>query len=80
MHVNGRQTTALKDPVPHNITVVKGAVHALLSRAFCNFLLSNPITSDFIEWMKDTGVPDETLFSTMNRNPQLGVPGAYLGE
>ena len=30
--------------------------------------------------MKTTKVPDETLFATVNFNPQLKVPGTYNGE
>ena len=35
---------------------------------------------EFTEWLRDTGVPDETLFASLNHSPQLGVPGAYKGE
>ena len=35
---------------------------------------------EFTEWLRDTGVPDETLFTSLNHSPQLGVPGAYKGE
>ena len=33
----------------------------------------------FREWVKDSGVPDETFFSSLNYSPQLNVPGAYKG-
>lgn len=29
--------------------------------------------------LKDVQIPDETFFSTLNYNPQLGAPGAFLG-
>ena len=30
--------------------------------------------------MRDIRVPDEHFFATLNHNPQLGIPGAYIGE
>lgn len=30
--------------------------------------------------LKPVQVPDETFFSTLNHNPHLGAPGAFLGE
>ena len=44
-----------------------------------DFVVNNPNGQKFLEWVKDTGVPDETFFSSLNVSPQLGVPGATTG-
>jgi hypothetical protein len=68
-----------RPPPPFNITVSKGAVHITATRGFVDFALNNEKAIEFMEWVKLTDVPDETFFSTLNHNPQLNVPGAYLG-
>ncbi|XP_013410416.1 beta-1,3-galactosyl-O-glycosyl-glycoprotein beta-1,6-N-acetylglucosaminyltransferase 4 [Lingula anatina] len=80
-HYDGiERTTVRKSPPPHNITAVKGSVHILASRGYVDYIINSKIANDFLEWVKDTGYPDETFFSTMNHNPHLKVPGSYLGE
>nr|KAG5712030.1 hypothetical protein BaRGS_020756 [Batillaria attramentaria] len=64
---------------PHNITPLKGNVHAVLSRGFVDFVLHEPVARDLLDWVKFTDFPDETFFSTLNHNPHLGVPGSYVG-
>lgn len=66
-------------PPPHGINPVKGAVHTIINRATVDFILHDPRSSDFLEWLKGTKFPDETLFSTLNYNPHLGIPGSYNG-
>jgi len=65
---------------PHNIIPIKGAVHVTLSRGFVDFVINDQRAKDFLEWTKNTYIPDETFFSTMNHNHQLGAPGAYTGR
>ncbi|XP_052285132.1 beta-1,3-galactosyl-O-glycosyl-glycoprotein beta-1,6-N-acetylglucosaminyltransferase-like [Dreissena polymorpha] len=64
---------------PHNITAVKGAVHIVVNRGFVDFVLHDQRAHDLLNWTRPTHIPDETYFATLNHNPQLGVPGAYLG-
>lgn len=66
-------------PPPHNITVAKGPVHMAASREFVDFCLHSTYALDFLEWIKKTDVPDESYFTTLNNQHQLGVPGAYTG-
>ena len=50
---------------------------------FVEFAINNPIARDFLNWTSDTANPDETFFSSLNFNPQLGIPGTSpttLGE
>ena len=65
-----------KNPPPYNITLTKGSLFVAVTRGFVDFVLHNPIAHDFKEWLAHTIVPDETFFSSLNHNPQLGVPGA----
>ncbi|XP_025092038.1 beta-1,3-galactosyl-O-glycosyl-glycoprotein beta-1,6-N-acetylglucosaminyltransferase 3-like [Pomacea canaliculata] len=67
-------------PPPHNMTVAKGPVHMAASREFVDFCLHSTYARDFLEWIKKTDVPDESYFTTLNNQHQLGVPGAYTGE
>jgi len=30
--------------------------------------------------MRDIKMPDEHFFQTLNHNPQMDVPGSYLGQ
>ena len=67
-------------PCPVNATITKGSVHITASRGYVDYVLHDERALKFREWVKDTGVPDETFFSSLNFSPQLGVPGAYLGK
>jgi hypothetical protein len=53
------KTDKLKGPVPHNITVSKGYANGLFNRNFIEFALNNKYAQDFIEWSKDSYIPDE---------------------
>ena len=70
----------LLGPAPYNITVTKGSVHILVQRGYVDFLLHNHMAQEFVNWTRFTDVPDETMFSSLNFSPQIGVPGAYIGE
>jgi len=68
-----------KLPEPHNITIMKGSVHIVVVRGFVEYAINNRTAVEFLDWVKDTGIPDETFFTSLNHNPHLQVPGAYLG-
>jgi len=68
-----------KLPAPHNISITKGSVHIVVVRAFVEFIMQNTSAIDFLDWVKDTSIPDETFFSSLNHSPHLKAPGAYLG-
>ncbi|XP_070211310.1 N-acetyllactosaminide beta-1,6-N-acetylglucosaminyl-transferase-like [Littorina saxatilis] len=68
-----------KPPAPHNLTVVKGAVHVAVNRHFVDFAVNSPVARDLKEWCQDIVIPDEQFFPTLNHNPQLGIPGSYAG-
>ncbi|XP_064629077.1 beta-1,3-galactosyl-O-glycosyl-glycoprotein beta-1,6-N-acetylglucosaminyltransferase-like [Lineus longissimus] len=80
VYKNDQKTKDLLSPPPYNITPMKGSLHIVASRGYIDFILHSMIAKAFTEWLRDTGIPDETFFSTMNHNPHLGVPGSYKGE
>lgn len=77
-----RQHSLLRSYVanaPHGIKVTKGSVHITACRGFVDYVLHNSTALEFREWIKGIPVPDELFFSSLNFNPQLGVPGSYKG-
>ncbi|XP_074659086.1 beta-1,3-galactosyl-O-glycosyl-glycoprotein beta-1,6-N-acetylglucosaminyltransferase-like [Tubulanus polymorphus] len=76
-----RYATQLKyRPLPDGVTVVRGAVHVVLSRGFVEFATHAPVAKYLYNWFANTTIPDEYFFATLNHNPQLGAPGAYTGK
>lgn len=76
---NGKRTEGLKTAPPHNVSVVKGAIHIVATREFIHFALTDRRARDLLDWLRDAHVPDEMFFSTLNFNTHLAAPGAYLG-
>ena len=68
-----------KLPAPYHINVTKGSVHIVAVRDFVEYVIHNRTAIEFLDWVKDTYIPDETFFSSLNHNPHLRVPGSYLG-
>ncbi|RUS84602.1 hypothetical protein EGW08_007629 [Elysia chlorotica] len=66
-------------PAPYDINPVKGGVHTLFNRATVDFILHSETARAFVDWLKDTDYPDETLFASINFNPHLKIPGTYNG-
>lgn len=50
---------SIKTPPPGNLTIVKCANYAALSRDFVNFTINSQIGRELIAWLNDTFVPDE---------------------
>ena len=67
-----------KSPPPHNIPIQKGSTHIVAIREFIEFLLHSKIGKDFVNFLKDTYVPDETIYSSLQQHPL--TPGGLLGE
>jgi len=68
-----------KGPVPHGFNVAKGSTHMAVTREFVEFAVYDSRAQDLLLWMRDIKVPDEHFFQTLNHNPQMNVPGSYLG-
>lgn len=70
---------AHKEPAPHGFKVTKGSTHMAVTRQFVQFVLTDSTAQDLLRWMSDVKIPDEYFFSTLNHNPQLNIPGSFLG-
>ena len=73
-----KRTNKPKGPPPHNITICKGSTHIIAIREFVEFALHGQIGKDFYEFLKDSQIPDETIYSSLQRHP--GVPGGINGN
>ena len=72
------RTNKIKGPPPHNITIYKGSTHIIAIREFVEFGLHGQIGKDFYEFLEDSKIPDETIYSSLQRHP--GVPGGINGN
>ena len=53
-------------------------LHIIAIRQFVKFVLYSQIGKDFYEFLKDSQIPDETIYSSLQRHP--GVPGGINGN
>lgn len=72
------KTSKPKSPPPHNISIFKGSTHIIAIREFVDFVLHSQIGKDFIEFLKDTFVPDESLYGSLQQHPL--TPGGIHGK
>uniref|UniRef100_A0A8C8VQW1 Glucosaminyl (N-acetyl) transferase 1 n=1 Tax=Pelusios castaneus TaxID=367368 RepID=A0A8C8VQW1_9SAUR len=63
-----------KQPPPLSTPIFSGSAYFVASRRFVEYVLENSKILAFIEWAKDTYSPDEYLWATIQRIPE--VPGA----
>ncbi|XP_013916546.1 PREDICTED: beta-1,3-galactosyl-O-glycosyl-glycoprotein beta-1,6-N-acetylglucosaminyltransferase [Thamnophis sirtalis] len=63
-----------KQHPPFNIPIFSGSAYFVVNRKFVEYVLENSKILAFIEWAKDTYSPDEYLWATIQRIPE--VPGA----
>ena len=75
------QKTKPKSPPPHNISIFKGSTHIVAIREFVDFVLHSKIGKDFTEFLKDTLVPDETIYASLQQHPLApgGIHGKQIG-
>ena len=73
-HVNAN-TWVAKSPPP--IPIRKGSTHIVAIREFVDFVLHSKIGKEFFEFLKDTHVPDETVYASLQQHPLApgGIPG-----
>ncbi|XP_029446133.1 beta-1,3-galactosyl-O-glycosyl-glycoprotein beta-1,6-N-acetylglucosaminyltransferase 3-like [Rhinatrema bivittatum] len=69
-----RRTFIMKGPPPISSPVFTGSAYFVVTREFVTYVLENPDVQKLIEWIKDTLIPEEQLWATINRMP--GVPGS----
>ncbi|XP_029431706.1 beta-1,3-galactosyl-O-glycosyl-glycoprotein beta-1,6-N-acetylglucosaminyltransferase 3-like [Rhinatrema bivittatum] len=69
-----RRTNIRKIPPPIRTPMFTGSAYFVVTREFVTYVLENPDVQKLIEWIKDTLIPEEQLWATLNRMP--GVPGS----
>ena len=72
------KTKIPKAPPPHNISIFKGSTHIVALREFVDFALHSQIANDFYEYLKETLIPDETIYASLQQLP--GAPGGIKGN
>ncbi|XP_074641213.1 beta-1,3-galactosyl-O-glycosyl-glycoprotein beta-1,6-N-acetylglucosaminyltransferase 3-like [Tubulanus polymorphus] len=73
-----RQTNRRKSAAPHGIRVRRGELHLIASRKFIEYIIRKKEAKDFLNWLRDTNIPDESFYSTLTaRQAAICVPGAY---
>ncbi|XP_069786654.1 beta-1,3-galactosyl-O-glycosyl-glycoprotein beta-1,6-N-acetylglucosaminyltransferase-like [Narcine bancroftii] len=75
--VNGvlKNTGNNKETPPIDTPMFSGSAYFVVSRNFVEYLWRNPKILKFIEWEKDTYSPDEHMWATLQRMPN--VPGSF---
>ncbi|XP_061483632.1 beta-1,3-galactosyl-O-glycosyl-glycoprotein beta-1,6-N-acetylglucosaminyltransferase [Rhineura floridana] len=63
-----------KQHPPLNTPIFSGSAYFVVSRRFVEYVLENSKILTFVEWAKDTYSPDEYLWASIQRIPE--VPGA----
>ncbi|CAF0798589.1 unnamed protein product [Rotaria sp. Silwood1] len=69
-----------KKPPPGNVEIVKGSAYGAFSRAFVEFIQTNPVAKELLDWSRDTFSPDEHYWATLNYNIHLHAPGGYQAK
>ena len=77
-HAVRKRTNIPKVPPPHNISIYKGSTHIIALREFVDFALHSQIAKDFYEFLKDTLIPDEMIYASLQQLP--GAPGGIKGN
>lgn len=74
--INGKLTNTGTDktPPPLDIPLFSGSAYFVASRSYVGHVLENEKIHKFMEWAKDTYSPDEYLWATIQRVPE--VPGS----
>ena len=75
-HVRGER----KGPIPPGFNVAKGSTHMAVTREFVQFAVNDSRARDLLYYMRNIKIPDEHFFQTLNHNPQMDIPGAYIGQ
>ncbi|XP_068128644.1 beta-1,3-galactosyl-O-glycosyl-glycoprotein beta-1,6-N-acetylglucosaminyltransferase 3-like [Hyperolius riggenbachi] len=68
------RTTEKKSAPPDNIPMFSGNAYVVITKDFVKALFNNSKVKKVLEWEKDTFSPDEHLWATLHRMPE--VPGS----
>ena len=78
-----QKTGGNNPPIPHGIDFVRGSVYGIFSRGFVEFILTDPMAHDLLQWARKTYTPDEFYWATLHHtyhNPNIHTPGGYSGR
>ncbi|XP_038079389.1 beta-1,3-galactosyl-O-glycosyl-glycoprotein beta-1,6-N-acetylglucosaminyltransferase 4-like [Patiria miniata] len=67
------KTESRMSPAPHQLKVYTGSSYYAVKRDFVNYILRDSVATDLLHWTRNTKMPDETYWATLQRAP--GVPG-----
>lgn len=67
-----------KRPPPPGVVPKWGEFHIAACRGFMAFVTQSAAARRVLEWANGTHIPDETVYSTLQGNPHLRAPGAYI--
>ncbi|XP_069480446.1 beta-1,3-galactosyl-O-glycosyl-glycoprotein beta-1,6-N-acetylglucosaminyltransferase 3-like [Ambystoma mexicanum] len=68
------QTGVAKAPPPISSPMFSGSAYIVVSREFVRAVFEEPVVRKLVEWEQDTYSPDEHLWATLHRMPE--VPGS----
>uniref|UniRef100_UPI00398E89AB beta-1,3-galactosyl-O-glycosyl-glycoprotein beta-1,6-N-acetylglucosaminyltransferase 3-like n=1 Tax=Pristiophorus japonicus TaxID=55135 RepID=UPI00398E89AB len=68
------RTDRKKSPPPISTPMFVGSAYILVTREFVSILFVNPEIQEFFKWSEDTYSPDEHIWATLQRMPEL--PGS----
>jgi len=71
-------TGELKSPPPFDLPILAGNAYIVASRGYVRSVLQDERVQRLIEWAKDTYSPDEFLWATIQRMPN--VPGSSMPD
>ncbi|XP_026176704.1 beta-1,3-galactosyl-O-glycosyl-glycoprotein beta-1,6-N-acetylglucosaminyltransferase [Mastacembelus armatus] len=71
---NIQATGQAKEPPPFNLPIFSGNAYIVVNRGYVHSVLTNEHIHTLMEWAKDTYSPDEFLWATIQRIPD--VPGS----
>ncbi|XP_069481374.1 beta-1,3-galactosyl-O-glycosyl-glycoprotein beta-1,6-N-acetylglucosaminyltransferase 3-like [Ambystoma mexicanum] len=68
------QTGVTKAPPPISSPIFSGSAYIVVSREFVRAVFEEPVVRKLVEWEQDTYSPDEHIWATLNRMPELPGP------
>ncbi|XP_041029782.1 beta-1,3-galactosyl-O-glycosyl-glycoprotein beta-1,6-N-acetylglucosaminyltransferase 3-like [Carcharodon carcharias] len=79
------RTHRTKSPPPIHSPMFVGGAYVLVTREFVRALFVNPETQAFFKWSEDTYSPDEHIWATLQRMPEIPgsipyTPGLYKSD
>ena len=67
-------TDKKKNKVPHGMRLYNGSFYVIVTRQFIDWVMTNQVPQDFLNWTHDTWGPEEIIWATLSR--YSGAPGS----